>query len=424
MNRPEVIEALRAVLDPESEPYKKAFDEGRVLDPKWTDLMRAHELAQPLAEVLMRQPEYIRYPQMMLRRSGVGPATGLQPSWAAELLVARGMKAGVEVAVNWLADVVERSSATGKCVMPIWQLTVEAPLRLTRTIDIVPFSMLAPSFPRSWLENFSGQSLGRWMLPGPFLSTVPPMAAITERVVIDPLFVNAGEEFQPEAEPTPRPLDDVRLCLSAIHPNPVLGPVHWFVFDDAELNAMSGPGIGAMPLEILPNWLPAPVGLDVETAQMLVPEFLALRKQFRDPVRTSLQRLVQAMLRREAGDKAADLSIALEALLTDQPGEHTWKVSTRAAVITGWDLQSMLDRRNVIVATYRMRSSLVHSGGASKRVDVPGRGRQPASAVCDEAARICAAVIRAIVERGGIPCWPEFDVSGGVLGWPHRRHVN
>jgi hypothetical protein len=128
----------------------------------------------------------------------------------------------------------------------------------------------------------------------------------------------------------------------------------------------------------------------------------------------------------EPGDKAADLSIALETLLADQPGEHTWKVSTRAGVLTGWDLRSKLDRRNMIAAAYRMRSSLVHSGAASMNVKVVGRGPQPAAAVCEEAARICAAVIRAIIERGGIPEWAAFDVSGGVCGWPklpRRREV-
>jgi hypothetical protein len=362
----------------------------------------------------MRQPEYVRYPNMMLRCDT--SAIGFQPNWAAERLVMRSMKEDVEVAVNWLADLVERSRASGKHIMPLWQLIVETPLTLTQDIDVIPFSMLPPSFPRSWLERPSERSLGGWMLPGPSLSTKQPTAAITARAVIDPLFV-AEEEFQPGADPTPL-LDDVRLCLSSISPTPLVGPVRWFQFDDAQLDAVQISGIGAMPLEIPPTLLPSPIPLDLAAARHLVPKFLALPQQVRASVRTSLQRLVQAMLRRAPGDMAADLSIALEALLTDEAGEHTWKVSTRAGVLTGWDLRSKLDRRNVIAAAYRMRSSLVHSGAASRMILVPGRGKQPAAAVCEEAGRICAAVIRAIIERGGIPEWAPFDVSGGLCGWP------
>jgi hypothetical protein len=259
------------------------------------------------------------------------------------------------------------------------------------------------------------------MLPGPLFGRQRPTAALTARKVVDSLFIDGEEleQLRPEPDPLPNMLDDVRLCLNAIGPHPILGPVRWYQFDDPGLNVSAEGAILGMPLEILPSWLSSPPALDTHTAQTLASKFLALPVKVRSRVTIALQRIVQAMLRREPGDKAADLSIALEALLSDQPAEHTWKVSTRAAVVTGWDLRSMLDRRNVISATYQMRSSLVHSAGASQNVRVPGRGQQSASSVCEEATRICAAVIRAIIERGGIPSWPEFDVSGGVSGWPH-----
>lgn len=76
----------------------------------------------------------------------------------------------------------------------------------------------------------------------------------------------------------------------------------------------------------------------------------------------------------------------------------------------------MLERRNMIAAAYQMRSSLVHSGAASDKVRVAGRGQQSAMSVCEEATRICAAVIRAVIERGGTPEWAAFDISGGAFG--------
>jgi hypothetical protein len=267
------------------------------------------------------------------------------------------------------------------------------------------------------------------MLPAA-LNFEAPKAAITVRRLIDPLFVDIGA-YQRQPDQISELFNDVRLCLSVIGPHPLLGPMQWVQFEDNDLDALASAGAGSNELEILPYELLPAVLLDPDAARRLVRQFLGLPEKVREPVRRSLQRLSQAMLRREPGDKAADLSIALEALLTDEAGEHTWKVSTRAGVLTGWDLRSKLDRRNVIAATYRMRSSLVHSGAASRMIHVPGRGRQPAAAVCEEAGRICAAVIRAIIERGGKPEWATFDVSGGLCGWPklprrrgHRRLVD
>ena len=424
MNRTEVRAALNAVLNPESELYKETLRKRRDLPPDQARQWMAMDLATPVAAVLSGQPEYHRCPNMMLQ-SGIGTRVTFRPDRAAQLLVLNAMKSDVDSAVSWLADLLENARASGLHVVPLWQLTVGTAMTLTKHIELIPFSLLPLSPMRAMLEGPPDAFSVRWMLPGLLLGRQQPTAALTARKVVDPLFVDAEQEVRPEPDPLPNMLDDVRLCLSAVGPHPILGPVGWYQFDDADLHIAAAGGIFGMPGEIVPGWLSQPPAFDAHAARTLVPKFLALPAKIRARARIALQRLFQAMLRREPADKAADLSIALEALLTDrQPGEHTWKVSTRAAVVTGWDLQSMLDRRNLISATYQMRSSLVRSGSASERVRVPGRGQQPALAVCEEATRICAAVIRAIVERGGIPSWAEFDVSGGVLGWPQSRHVS
>ncbi len=415
MNRQEILTVLRDTIDPEGEVYKRISLQYRDLTPESVERSKAHDLAPRVAEVLRRQPEYVRYPAMAIQVYFA--RTSVEPNWAAEQLVLRAMRDNADNAVNWLADIVERRHATGKLVMPLWQLTIEKPITLTPSANLVPFHELPQSFPKAWLEEPVNYIQGGGILPVTSLGFDKPEAAITVRTDINPLFVNILE-FEQEPEEGSNPLDNIRLCLSAIGPYPLLGPIQWFQFDDADLDAVGPRGFGSSRLEILPYSLPSPVALDADAAQKIVPKFLALRGDDGVRTRRSLERLVQAMLRRDPGNKAADLSIALETLLTDQAGEHTWKVSTRAGVLTGWDLRSKLDRRNVIAAAYQMRSSLVHSGAASRTVRVTGRGQQPAAAVCEEAARVCAGCIRAIIERGGIPSWPEFDLSGGACGWP------
>jgi hypothetical protein len=413
VNSEEVLAALRATIDPDGEPYETAAEALRDLAPERAEMAQASELAKSVAEVLAQQPEYGRYPNMMIR-DGLGGARGFQPLVAARLLVQRALREDADSAVDWLSRIIHRTRADGRYVMPLWRVNVERTVELAPRVELMPFLKLRPSFSTHWVSDPFQRSRDSAMIPGHSLNSKAPSAAIIERVVIDPLFANAGEI--PVDHQTGL-LDDVRLCLSiAGPPVPLVAPVRWFQFDDPELDVLVGGFIDGHPIEILPIWLPPAVAFHATEAKALISSYLKLPEDVRDRVRTSIQRLVQAMLRRTVGDKAADLSIALETLLaSDGGGEHTWKVSTRAAALTGWDLQSALYRRGIVAATYRMRSALVHTGSASNQITVRGEKRS-AGEVCEEAVRICAAVIRAIIERASIPDWAAFDVSGGAHG--------
>jgi hypothetical protein len=414
MNRPEVLAALQDVLRPDSERYKRASQEYGHLASEAAEASIATALAPPVVEVLRRQSEYVRYPAMAIH--DYFAKTSVEPNWAAQQLVRRALKNTAEDAVNWLAGIVERRRATGTLVMPLWQMKIEKRVALMPNAQLVPFSELPDSVGKKWLEDPGNIIHGGGILPASILGFEKPAAAITIGTVISPLFVNLFDAPPPRHGPD-NILDDIRLCLSSIGPHPLLGPIQWFEFDDPAIAEVGPRGFGSSRLEILPYSLPSPITLDLNAARRIVAGFFSMAAKDRHRTRIALERLVQAMLRREPGNTAADLSIALETLLTDQAGEHTWKVSTRAGVLTGWDLQSRLRRRNVIVAAYQMRSSLVHSGTTSKYINVAGIGKQPARGVCKEAVLICAAAIRAIIERGGVPSWPEFDCSAGISGW-------
>jgi hypothetical protein len=416
MNRAAILTALKAATNPEGELYRKAIQTHRSLPSQQADQMIAMDLAKPIIATLAEQPEYVRCPNMMIQHAG-GSRLGFQPHRAAYLLALRAMKGEAEAAVAWLAKVLESGHASGLYIMPLWRLAVGNVINITDDIRLISFSEVPASFPKFCMERPFEQYFGYGLLPGP-LGMLPPTAAITARKIVDPLFVPADEKIRPDADSLPNLMNDVRDCLGALSADPIIGPIRWFQFDDPELNAATGSSFVPTSPEISPRSVPPPTTLDHEVLRTIIPKFLSLTGDTRDRVRISLQRLCQAMLRSNPGDKAADLSIALEALLSDRRGENTWKVSTRAAVLTGWDVQSKLHRRNIISAAYEMRSSMVHQGSTGNTVRVSGQGKVDALIVVKEARDICASVIRAIIERGGIPSLPEFDVSGGVFGWP------
>ena len=409
LNHDEIRVALDAALDPLSELYKQAQARCEHLPPKIAEWIIAGEIAGPVTEALSRQPEFMNHQNLMIAHDN--GSIGFRPSDVAPRLIIRAKTDGSAKAVIWIEKILGTSRAAGCRVMPLWGIACEEPRTLASGVDLLPFGALPQSGGKTWVENPSERHLGGMgLLPGFQLAFSQPSSALVAHIEIEPLLFDASAPpVTRDPQRVQQLLDNVRLCLTAIGPSPVLGPIHWFQFDDPDFDAVSMGGIFGSLMEILPMSLPPTQPLDLEPAQRLVPRYLNLTGRARDRVTVSLQRLGQAMLRRTLGDRAADLSIALETLLVDDRGEHRWKVSTRAAMITGWDLSSKLRRRRVVADAYDMRSSLMHSGTA---------GDKASGETCDEAVRICAAVIRAIIEHGGIPSWPDFDVSGGTCGWP------
>src|SRR4051812_40788080 len=76
------------------------------------------------------------------------------------------------------------------------------------------------------------------------------------------------------------------------------------------------------------------------TSQNGRPLVLALTGPFRDRITLALDRLNQGMRRRFPGDKAMDIAIALEALLSDTGAqtEVTYRLALRSALLLGGNL--------------------------------------------------------------------------------------
>ncbi len=124
-----------------------------------------------------------------------------------------------------------------------------------------------------------------------------------------------------------------------------------------------------------------------------------------------MQRLGLACLRRGPADRALELAIALEALLVDSPGEHTFKIALRAAILTSTELESRKRHRAVIEAMYKIRSSLMHSGQSSDTCKVRGYGDLKTTDIVSEALNITALVIQKIISLGARPDWSSLELS-------------
>src|SRR5690606_377955 len=115
-------------------------------------------------------------------------------------------------------------------------------------------------------------------------------------------------------------------------------------------------------------------------------------------VRTALERLHSAMVRREPGDRAVELSIALETMLmSGERGDNRHKVGLRAALLTSETARERRQSRALVEAAYDIRSALMHTGAVKKEATVPGLGKLDSNTIITRVSAITAGVLRRIV---------------------------
>lgn len=416
MRRERIIESIEAALAPDGEAYKTAESQASGLTGDRADRCRDYYLSRPVAETLGGESEFAEQAGFLIHQPN-GYCT-LDRNQAAATLISRAREAASpEAAVTWLEKVLQTEKAIGYCVMPLWGISCEERIELTDHIELLPVSLipespqkeafLAPRDPMSAWDALSTSSL--WH---------PPKVALVCQTLIDPVITPCRPGPAPELTRQPwerRLLEDVRLALTAAGPCAPTEVVYWFQYEDADLEdaTMISGARSYVHLEIVPQLLEKYQNVDAELATRVVGRFLKLRKQKKEWVSIALERLNQAIRRQRPGDQATEISIALETLLTEGAGENTYKVGLRSALLIGGDLKTRRNTRATIGALYTMRNSLVHEGKVSKEVKVINGGKVPVSDVADRAIHICACVIRKVIQRGDVPNWYDFELSGG-----------
>lgn len=127
-----------------------------------------------------------------------------------------------------------------------------------------------------------------------------------------------------------------------------------------------------------------------------------------------MERVHLALIRSSPSDKMLELAIALETLLVDSPGENTFKVSLRSALVASEGIESRIADRAMIAAAYGLRSALMHSGQSPDVASVRGAGRVPATEIASRSIEIALTVVRRVLTAGRLPEWSELELSGLV----------
>jgi len=245
----------------------------------------------------------------------------------------------------------------------------------------------------------------------------PPTAALVARIDISPYLADGVEQSQAAIDgATARSslFEDIRLCLAMDGPRVIVSGPSWFQYLDPDLEAaVIGAASRISHQEILPLHIPESAPLDVADPSRLVRAYVRIDSPVRNRLRTAMERLHQALIRRSPADQALEIAIALETLLVNSAGEHTFKIALRAALLTSDDLTERSQNRAIIEAVYGMRSALMHTGQSPTECKVRNSGKQPAATVATSAARITARIIRRALADGHLPDWDTLELSQG-----------
>jgi hypothetical protein len=295
------------------------------LPPDIRDSLINQKLSEHVTDVLAQQPEFSADRTLMIS-TGDGGLSGFQIHVVAPRLVREARRRqSAQAAAAWLDKVLSTTSVPAIFVQTIWGIVPPKPIQLFDDIEIVPFSALPPSYQHQQLCDAGFIFSSPLGIPS-FLWR-PPSAALISSVEVSPFIVDRSQPRQSMAtdQITDRHerMYDTRLCLALEGTAMAIPGPTWFQFSDADLQAaVIGASTGHLVQEIVPISLPADHVLDVEAAVGLVRSYFQLDQGLRRRVRTAIERLHQGLARRSPADQVVELSIALETLLVDSPGEH------------------------------------------------------------------------------------------------------
>ncbi|WP_397452115.1 hypothetical protein [Pseudomonas sp. NA-150] len=349
--------------------------------------------------------------------------SGIYPNKSIEAMLYRAKKSGsTPDAIAWLIRVLATKNGNVNLVETLWGLSIQEPLQLTENIQLLPLSKLPESaqkkffvpgadrgFKCSWTiprvisDSPGGALVGQMELKYCVHKYAPEQQQWDELAKDQNLIAGLMEEFH-----------DIAMLITLIGYNPVIGTAIWMEYEDADLKCYGDflSSWSARSIETIPRAGQVYQPVDLSEIQNIISDFQRLNTQAKLKVRVALERFNLALRRGSLGDRAIDLSIALESLVGgNESSEVTHKVTTRTARLLGSDLTQRSRIRDIVKATYTYRSAMVHNGQQPTKAKMILEERTEAKEILKQAGVVCADLIKTILRLGDTPEWQSFDIA-------------
>jgi Apea-like HEPN len=376
--------------------------------PMYAARLAIYQHEDAITELLVKDDRFLGNEVRMIR--SLNGASGFYPNMVAAPLIRRTLKYGSSArAIQWLQEVLAIDAAQGSYVSTLWKVPVDGEVQLTKDVKLVPFDSLPDCAHKASLQN---PRTGGLVSSG--LDWETPSSALIVRYEVKPVVIDPGQECQSDYTRIHDEIADIILALTVVGPRPPVLAAAWHVYDDPDLNDVAIGGRYGRIMELLPAFRGEPYPLlDPQMAAEVVGQFLSLGPEYKPRVTVAIGRLQRALMRHQVGDRAVELSIALEVLLSDKGNsEMTHKVSVRGVRFLGGTNEERARNLLILKKAYEIRSKLVHQGFQESGDISIGKGlpKMRAAALVDEACQLCANLIKRVLACGGIPDWAEFDI--------------
>ena len=384
----------------------RIVEESARLDPRSTEGVDA---IFALASKLGAEPELAEQP---LRTVAAGwHSHSVNAEFVAKRMLHITRESGGASAVAWLRKIPHVTRGEGGAVKVLYGVECKERIALSDDVVLLPYKDLPPSGTRDWIMDEHARAASEQRLLLGF--TVPPAAGLYRPAAIEPFFVPPGAQL--DEHPSRKWFDDLdsAALLLALTPTVVPSEVaRWMHFDDPDIALLGQFGITRSQTE-LPSSLRmrVPTEVTAESAGGLLSLWRALGGTDSRRLKLALERLIRSRAQQFPGDRAIDIAIALEVLFMNERGEHSYKISLRAARLLR---ASQPARRKVFLEVkqlYEIRSKMVHTGEARGPWTVDGEQRSAADLV-EAVDRLCTEAIRIFLTNGGITKdWKALDLA-------------
>lgn len=348
---------------------------------------------------------------------------GIYPNKSVEAMLYRAKKSGSTLdAIAWFLRVLAAKNGSAKLVETLWGLSIIEPLQLTEHIQLLPLDRLSESAQKAFFVPGANRGFKcSWTIPR--IITDTPGGALVGQIELKYCvhkYEPGQQQWSDLAEDQSviaglkNEFHDIAMLMTLVGSNPVIGTAIWMEYEDSDLKCY-GDFLNywsARSIENIPHSGQIYQPVDLSGIQEVIRDFQKLNDQAKLKIRVALERFNLALRRGNLGDRAIDLSIALESLVGgNEPNEVTHKVTTRTARLLGKDLIHRSRIRDIIKATYTYRSAMVHNGQQPTKTKLVLNERTEAKEILKQACIICAELIKTILRQGNIPEWLDFDIA-------------
>jgi hypothetical protein len=180
---------------------------------------------------------------------------------------------------------------------------------------------------------------------------------------------------------------------------------HWCVLEDG--TPMSGildnrcrTYAEIIPPSIVESWQ----GINSNEVKELFNQYINIPEKLRLPLDISLSRRVKAMNTWNKINKAIDLGIALESVLTSPKTRDQLSLQIRllGAKLASSEPDKRVKVYSTLKAVYNIRSSAVHNGMVDNTYKVSGEGPKSSSDILNDGIAILGECLEEIIRRGGL----------------------